>query len=333
MPSRPELARRRPPKGARPVPATGVWLFPDAPAESIVAAVHRAEQLGLDEFWIGDEGPARDPFTLLAAAAAVTTRIRLGVAVTNPYVRHPAITAVAAMTIQELSDGRAILGIGPGGSIALDPLGIVRQRPLGRTRDAVRVIRAVSRGVPTEGFTPPADPFSVWNLPIYVGARGEGFNRYASAEADGVFVGGVPMPNHELVIGWARSVRPVDVALYVNGIFDPATEERVRPRLIFGLLDAPAQFREALGLRLDDVRIAADALVAGDSSLALDLVSDEVFDALSLHGSPEVIGAGLAQLVKTHRPASIGLAILVDDPISALDPVAAAFQHMKEVLA
>jgi 5,10-methylenetetrahydromethanopterin reductase len=237
------------------------------------------------------------------------------------------------MTIQELSDGRAILGIGPGGSIALDPLGIVRQRPLGRTRDAVRVIRAVSRGVPTEGFTPPADPFSVWNLPIYVGARGEGFNRYASAEADGVFVGGVPMPNHELVIGWARSVRPVDVALYVNGIFDPATEERVRPRLIFGLLDAPAQFREALGLRLDDVRIAADALVAGDSSLALDLVSDEVFDALSLHGSPEVIGAGLAQLVKTHRPASIGLAILVDDPISALDPVAAAFQHMKEVLA
>jgi len=124
MPSRPELARRRPPKGARTVPATGVWLFPDAPAESIVAAVHRAEQLGLDEFWIGDEGPARDPFTLLAAAAAVTTRIRLGVAVTNPYVRHPAITAVAAMTIQELSDGRAILGIGPGGSIALDPLGI-----------------------------------------------------------------------------------------------------------------------------------------------------------------------------------------------------------------
>ena len=81
------------------------------------------------------------------------------------------------------------------------------------------------------------------------------------------------------------------------------------------------------------MRIAADALVAGDSSLALDLVSDEVFDALSLHGSPEVIGAGLAQLVKTHRPASIGLAILVDDPISALDPVAAAFQHMKEVLA
>lgn len=314
-------------------PATGVWLFPDAPAEAIVAAAHRAEQLGFDEFWLGDEGPAREPFALLAAAAAVTSRIRLGVAVTNPYLRHPAITAVSAMTIQELSGGRVMLGIGPGGSIALGPLGIQRRRPLARTRDAVRIIRAVSQGMATEGFDPPARPFRVRRLPIYIGARGEGFNRFASQEADGVFVGGVPMPVQGLVLGWARSIRPIRAALYVNAVFDPADEKHVRPRLVFGLLDAPDEYRQALGVRLEDAQSAAAALAGGDPGPALSLIDDRLFDSLSLRGSPAEVGRGLARLVETHRPASIGVSLLVADPVAGLEPVAAAFHHMKEVLA
>ena len=70
---------------------TGVWFFPDAPSASIVETIVAAEQLGLDEVWLGDEGPARDPFALLAAAAHVTRRIRLGIGVTNPYLRHPTV--------------------------------------------------------------------------------------------------------------------------------------------------------------------------------------------------------------------------------------------------
>ena len=316
-----------------PHPATGVWLFPDAPAVAIVAAAHRAEQLGFDEFWLGDEGPARDPFTLLAAAAAVTSRIRLGVAVTNPYVRHAAMTAVSAMTIAELSGGRFVLGIGPGGSISLDPLGIARKKPLSRTRDAVRIIRAVSNGVATDGFTPPPNPFRVRRLPIYIGARGEGFNRFASQETDGVFVGGVPMPVYGLVLGWARSVRPIKAALYVSAVFDPAEEERVRPRLIFGLLDAPQEYRDALGVKLENVQAAAAALAAGDLGPARKIVSDRVFDALALHGSPEEVGRGLAHLVELHRPTSVGVSLLARDPVAALEPAAVAFHHMKEVLA
>ena len=49
---------------------TGVWFFPEASAPELVDAVVEAERLGLDEVWLGDEGPAREPFTVLAAAAA-----------------------------------------------------------------------------------------------------------------------------------------------------------------------------------------------------------------------------------------------------------------------
>ena len=110
----------------RPERASGSSRTPTSAGPSSWRAA--AEQLGIDDLWLGDEGPARDPFALLAAAPRSRTRLRLGVAVTNPYLRHPAITAVAAMTVHELSGGRRCLGVGPGGGIALGPLGM-RARP------------------------------------------------------------------------------------------------------------------------------------------------------------------------------------------------------------
>ena len=77
----------------------------------MVEFIQQAEDLGLDEIWLGDEGPARDPLAVLAAAALRTSRIRLAVGITNPYVRHPAALAVSMMTVHELSGGRAILGL------------------------------------------------------------------------------------------------------------------------------------------------------------------------------------------------------------------------------
>ena len=121
----------------------GVWFFPDVAGPAIVHTIERAEVLGLDEVWLGDEGPARDPFALLAAAAVRTSRIALGVAVTNPYLRHPAVTAATALTIHELSGGRMLLGLGPGGNIALGPAHVQRTAPLAATR------RATTRSAPS----------------------------------------------------------------------------------------------------------------------------------------------------------------------------------------
>src|SRR5216684_2815139 len=134
----------------------------------MVEFIQHAEDLGLDEIWLGDEGPARDPLAVLAAAATQTSRIRLAVGITNPYVRHPAATAVSMMTVHELSGGRAILGLGVGGSLALGPLGILPVHPLATMRQAVATIRAVSRGEQSDSYAAPAGAMSAPDLPLFI---------------------------------------------------------------------------------------------------------------------------------------------------------------------
>jgi 5,10-methylenetetrahydromethanopterin reductase len=303
---------------------TGVWFFPDVAGPKIVETLIAAEALGLDEVWLGDEGPARDPFALLAAAALPTRRIRLGVAVTNPYLRHPATTAASALTVHELSGGRMMLGIGPGGDLALKPAQVERTRPLAAVRRAVRIIRAVSRGEQTEGYTPAPHAVVAPELPIFVGARGEAFNRFASEAADGAFLAGIPRSRLGATAAWARSTRPIDLAIYASAVFDSASLEAIRPRMIYALLDAPEVTRRALGVSHTAAAQAALAMSQGDDRPARAIVDDCVLDELVVCGPPEAVGHALATRFGPLRPQSIGIALLAEDPLSVLEPAAEA---------
>ena len=312
----------------------GVWLFPEAPAAELVDTFVAAERLGLDEVWIGDEGPAhQDPFAVLAAAAVRTSRVTLGVAVTNPYLRHPAVTASAMASVAELSGGRAILGLGAGGGVALDPVGVDRTTPLTRTRHAVRIARAVVSGQATEGYRPPEGAARHEPLPIYIGARGEAFNRYASAEADGAFLGGIPFADLGTVVGWTRSVRPVDVALYPSVIFGGEDLEWARPRFIFAFLDTPASTRERADLSEGEVRRAVESFEQGDDAPARQLISDDVLANLAITGDHGAIAARLAELVEVHKPASIGACLRTPQPLhERLEDVQGVFTLMSRQL-
>ncbi|MPY96270.1 MAG: LLM class flavin-dependent oxidoreductase [Acidimicrobiia bacterium] len=304
-------------------PRLGIWLFPDVPAPTLLGALEALDRGGLDEFWVGDEGPAREPFALLAAAAARTGRLGLGVAVTNPYVRHPAIGAAAALTIDELAPGRARLGIGPGGGMALGPLGIVRRHPLADVRDTLRLSRAVLRGEATEGYTPPAGAPTAPQLPLYVGARGEGLNRLASELADGVFVGGIPRAMLATTIGWARSRRPVKVAIYPAVAFDDEAAEHLRPSMIYAYLDAPEETRAREGLRREDLAEAAAAMHEGDDDPARRIIDDARLDQLVLRGTPEHVAVQLVALATEHAAEEVGLALTTADLAADVDAVLA----------
>jgi 5,10-methylenetetrahydromethanopterin reductase len=304
---------------------TGIWLFPDTSSATFVEHARHCEEAGIGDLWVGDEGPGRDPFTLLAAAATHTTRLRLAVGVTNPYLRHPAITAVAAMTVHELSEGRAVLGIGPGGDVALAPLGIARVTPLRACRDAVRIIRAVCRGEAVEGYEPPTHAFTAPDLPLYVGARGERFNRFASEAADGVFVAGVAPSLFDELVGWARSVRPIAIALYISACFDDEAVEQSRPTLIHAFLNGPGELRARAGLSLEELGEASSALAAGDDSLARALMTDERLDHVLVRGTPASVGRVLAEHARRIAPDSVGFALLAEDMSRAIDGAAEAF--------
>jgi 5,10-methylenetetrahydromethanopterin reductase len=309
---------------------TGVWLFPDAPAPRFVSALAAAEHAGLDEVWVGDEGPARDPFGLLAAAATATSRIRLAVGVTNPYLRHPVLTATAAATVHELSGGRMVLGIGAGGRMALEPLGLRPTHPLADCRDALRLVRAALSATATDGYDPPVHALTAVDLPVFVGARGERFNRWASSAADGVFVAGIAPSLVPTVVGWARSVRPVDVAVYISACLDDSELEEVRPRMIHAFSDAPEELRRRAGLDADAVNAAALALNAADDGPARALMVDRVLDLVLAR--PGDVVATCARLVRDLRPDSIGLALVGGDPIDQVERAAATLHAVRAAL-
>ena len=77
-------------------------------------------------------------------------------------------------------------------------------------------------------------------LPVFVGARGPRLNRLASELADGAFVSGMPPFRYPAVVDWARSERPIDIALYPSVAFTEEAVERHRPEMIWSLLDTPA---------------------------------------------------------------------------------------------
>jgi 5,10-methylenetetrahydromethanopterin reductase len=304
-----------------------VWLFPDAPAPRFVAALAAAEHAGLDEVWVGDEGPARDPFGLLAAAATMTSRIRLAIGVTNPYLRHPVLTATAAATVHELSGGRMVLGIGAGGRMALEPVGVRPTRPLSDCRDALRLVRAALTATATAGYDPPVHALTAADMPVFVGARGEQFNRWASAVADGVFVAGIAPSLVPIVVGWARSVRRVDVAVYVSACLDDDELEEVRPRMIHAFSDAPDALRARAGLDAAVVNDAALALNGGDDGPARALMVDGVVDLVLAR--PANVVATCTGLARDLRVNSIGLALVGGDPIALVERAAATLSAVK----
>jgi alkanesulfonate monooxygenase SsuD/methylene tetrahydromethanopterin reductase-like flavin-dependent oxidoreductase (luciferase family) len=199
----------------------GIWLYPNAPVHELVEAVVAADRAGVNEIWIADEGVAREPMVIFSAASRLTTRIRMGVGITSPALRHPGAIASSIATLDELNGGRTMLGFGVGGHESLGPFGITVDKPVALVRDAIRMSRAVLQRTQIEGYDPPHHAAPAREVPIYVGAKGEQLNRLASREADGTFLSGFALDQLATPVAWARSVRPITVALYASVRFRP----------------------------------------------------------------------------------------------------------------
>lgn len=122
----------------------GIAVEPRLPGTAEFA--REAEQLGVDSLWV-PEVWGYDALTGLAYLAACTQRIRLGTFVVQLGSRSPALLATSALSIQELSNGRFLLGIGTSGPRVMEGWHGVRfRRPVQTTRETVEIIRIISRG-------------------------------------------------------------------------------------------------------------------------------------------------------------------------------------------
>lgn len=128
---------------------TGYWSA--GPPAGIEETIAEAERLGFESMWTA-EAYGSDCLTPLAWWGARTSRMKLGTAIAQLSARTPAAMAMAAITLDHLSDGRFILGLGASGPQVVEGwYGQPYPKPLARTREYVEVVRAViARGKPVE---------------------------------------------------------------------------------------------------------------------------------------------------------------------------------------
>ena len=127
-------------------------------AAPLLALAEKAEDLGYDSVWIGDSiiaKPRHDPLTLMAGVAGRTKKVKLGTAVLLPALRNPVVLAHQVATIDQVSDGRVILGVGiaadaPAIHAEFKAVGVPFEKRVGRMMEGLRLCRALWTGEPVD---------------------------------------------------------------------------------------------------------------------------------------------------------------------------------------
>ena len=270
---------------------------------------------GYTDAWSAEvAGP--DAFTPLALAAAVEPRLRLGTAIVPVFTRGPALIAQSAATLAEAAPGRFSLGLGASSPAIVEQWnGLAFDRPLQRTRDVLRFVKAALAGELVDGafdtFTvhrfrleqPPTRP-----VPVLLAALRPRMLALAGREADGVILCWLAATDV------ARCLAEVDnpAGAVAARIFCCPTEDvdyarTAAKRMIAGYLTvgAYAEFHRWLG-RSEQLGELWRLWAAGERKAAVASIPDEVADALVLHGSP----ASCRDQVREYIRAGVQLPLL-----------------------
>jgi 5,10-methylenetetrahydromethanopterin reductase len=275
-------------------------------ARELVRLAVLGEQAGFDYLWFPHDTFMANTWVITSAVAEHTSRIQIGSVGTNPYTTNPAEIATYIATLDELSRGRAVLGLGVHTEKMVEWTGIDASDYLPRTREAVEIIRALLRGEVVEydgeafqwseqcylRFKPYRD-----EVPIYVCAVGSEYLALSGAIGDGSLPMITPPESaaymvSEIVAGArdaGRDPAEVDIAgcgwLSLAKDRGEATDVLRQMVSYFGpYLEAPAL--ATIGLAPEDFRALGRLVEAGNYDEAASLVTDEMTD-LAIRGTPE----------------------------------------------
>jgi F420-dependent oxidoreductase-like protein len=274
----------------------------------VIRAARIAEELGYDSIWI-PEAWAYEQFQLLTEIALATSRLKVATGIANVFSRSAGLLAMSAATLDEISEGRAVLGLGTSGKTVVENFhGVPYQKPLTRLRETIGICRALWRG---ERLTPElstlfdARHFKLEmtprrsTIPIYVASLQE----KAIGEIGRLADGWLPTfwPYRHLDDGIAlieagagaagRDAGAIEVAPFVGVVpFDDAAAARamIKPLVAF-YIGGMGTYYHAMFCRYgfqetaDRVR---DLYNGGRRREATEAVSDELIDAIAICGPP-----------------------------------------------
>lgn len=264
----------------------------------VLTLAERVESRGYDSVWTTEGRTAPDAVTTTAAIAARTQRVRIGTSVLNPFSRSPALLAITAASIDNISRGRFIFGIGAGDPMLLERQGIPFQKPLTRVRECIHIVRELLAGknVTYDGQTLRVKDLELdfgpydGPIPVYVGATGPRALRQAMQIADGLLLNTcVPRPAVEQIIDSARragsGVRVMGNVVVCMDYDPDVALRRSRPLVVNYLtrFDAVAKASGLPGSLID--RIATARATSMDD--ACELLPDDCVRQLVAVGDPE----------------------------------------------
>ncbi|NQV58958.1 MAG: LLM class flavin-dependent oxidoreductase [Alphaproteobacteria bacterium] len=295
------------------------------PAE-IIDLVTLAESLGYESAWVA-EGHGGDQFSVLSGCAMRTSTIQLGTAISSVYVRSIPTIAMAAATVDDLSNGRFILGLGSSHKVQVVPEhGVEYAKPITRLRESVAIIRMLLRTgqAQFDGETVKIENFDLWftprrpDIPIYAAAVFPKMMAVCGEIADGIILTRSTLKTGAEVK--ARLAEGAEVAgrdpsgIAITSLLPTAVADNrqdalavMRPGLAFyaGFFPRYNQLIAEHGFAEEAAAIAT-AWAKGDRAGAERLVSDAMIDATSVVGTPEQC----RERLEAYRQSGIDLPII-----------------------
>jgi 5,10-methylenetetrahydromethanopterin reductase len=250
-----------------------------------------AEHAGFSTVWFAENPFGRGAWPGAAACAVATRHVRIGLGVLNPHQRHPTLMAMEIAAFDELSEGRAMLGIGAGIPSRITKMHAPVDRPIAAVHDAVTITRALLRGetVSYTGKAFSADGVRLdftprrGNVPILTAAMGAQALRLCGEIADGVIISNL--------VPTAFTRRAVAV------IHEAATRvNRHAPREIVQYVPAAVRDDGAQARRVAKRSVAA--MLATYTQTA----SAATRAAMSEHGRPEDFAQAMRRLARGEAP-------------------------------
>jgi len=300
----------------------GIELTPEHPVGRLAELGSAAETAGFDTVFASCHYNNRDPFLALDHVAAATDEVRVGPGVANPYETHPVVLASRVATLDEVSGGRGVFGIGAGDASTLTNLGYERDRPLRRVLEAFQVARDLWAGerVDHDGVFHARDAalnYETGEIPVYVGAQGPHMLRMAAKHADGALFNG----SHPDDVAWAaRQVergldeRPpsrdtFDFVVYASVSIandEAAAREAARPPVAFIAAGAEQPVLDRHGLDAARAEAIGSDIAAGSFDRAFDRVSEAMLDALCIAGTPDQVAATVDAVLEDAEGLVVG---------------------------
>ena len=325
--------------------------FLDRPdVDEQVEIARLADRKGFDSIWVCETRLVRDAISVLGAFAPATSKVKLASGVVNIWTRVPSLTAMTFATLDEISRGRAILGVGA----YWDPLawkqGIKRRKPLKAMREWVGIVRRLFNleRVTFEGeimkvrdlrldlgFGRPRKPI---NVPIYIGATGLKMMELSGEIADGVLLNAFTSVQYlktslEHISLGARKAgrkmmeidRPQLIGVALSEDTDKAKDEA--RYLVTLYLGQQPHIGIASGIKEDLIKEINTALGGwppkkDGPQAAMKLVDDKVVDMLTIAGTPEECRKGVREYVKVGAsyPVILPITTNVKQMVRALAP-------------